>query len=186
MTDTTRAPAPASWPVLVWPFVAMDNAATARRALLFSAIMLLIKAAITAVSVAWTMTHMAEIRAMMDAAMAVKAAGMPPEQAAMASSMGATMLKFGMYFTIFLAGLYLVAALVQWRKPTGWIPLVLALFAALGVVFTLISLPKVMSGQSPTPAWLTYASFIVALVCLGVFINAFRAHRFIADNPRAA
>lgn len=182
MTDTAPTNAtPAGWAALFWPFTPIDNDATARRALDLSVIILLVNALRGFLTTAWSYLNRDAISVFMHNAMEAQAAarGLSPDQVAMAQSMADTGLKFGVYVGGAFVVVYLIAALIQWRAKTGWIPLVMALLGGLGIAGFLMSLPKVLGHQTPAPAWVSFATAALTLISLGAYINAFRARRYV-------
>jgi hypothetical protein len=122
-------------------------------------------------------TYLAKMR---EAALANSAGQDPAVTQAMLATMGPTMAWATIGFTVLIAAVYLWLGLVQWRRLTRMIPLLMLLFAAYGLLATALSYAsgKAAVGLVP-PAQMAF-SLLLSTISLLCFIagvrGGFRLH----------
>lgn len=175
-------PAATHWIAFLNPAVRLDSEDKAHDALRFAAVMMAVQALVALAPVAWTATHIAQTRAYIAAKSAAAMAAQPAGNAEIAKHIPDWAIQGSITFGLVIAALYLAAAAVQWFRRTGWIPLVFAVFSALGVFGFVRGLLRATHDGPPTPLALTILSGVVSLLSLGAYITAVRAKRHLVGE----
>lgn len=166
-------PNAAAWLTAANPFHRARTADEALRQARIGSVALLIMAVSGILSTLWTYLRRDDLEAFMAQAMAAD-----PQLAGseMAQGMISGMTTFTLALGVIFVAVYLILAIVQWQRPSHWIPiilLVIALWGILTMVQALViprpNMPSMQDALAMTPVWmrgLGYAEQIVTTVLL--------------------
>ena len=158
------------------PILTPEDASTAARAGAVGAFLTAISGVYGAVQLYLKRDQLAAI-----ARQSVEVAGQDPEIARQTAAMmegAATTLPLVMSVIVLLV--YLVFGLVQWRKRTRLIPLLMLLFSAYGVVMGLVGMVSRGSAAQAQyqaflpPLWQQLAGWLISVVILALFWAGYR------------
>ncbi|WP_146197970.1 hypothetical protein [Caulobacter endophyticus] len=116
-------------------------------------------------------TYLAKMR---EAALAKSAGQDPAATQAMLATMGPTLAWFTIGFTVVIALVYLWLGVVQWRRQTRMIPLLMLLFAAYGLLTTALSFATNKAAMELVPPLQMTFSLLLSTIALLCFIAGVR------------
>lgn len=166
-------PNAAAWLTAANPLHRARTADEALHQARMGSVALVIMAASGLLNTLWTYLHRADLEALMAQAMTTD-----PQLAGsdMAQGMISGLTTFTMALGVIFAAVYLILAIVQWQRPTHWIPiilLVIALWGILSMVQALViprpNMPSMQEALAMTPVWksaLGYAEQVGTTVLL--------------------
>ena len=167
----------AGWLTVANPLHRAATAEEALRQARAGAIALIIMAVSGLLNTAWSYLHRDELVGLMSRAMQDQ----PAEQAAMMQGMVPVMANLTIFLGLIFAAVYLVLAIVQWRKPNPWIPIIMLVLAAWGVL-TMISnlvmpnpnIPDPAEMEGIAPQWKTVLGYVEMAVTTILLIASWR------------